>query len=98
MEKRDKSTNGAILWRFLIPQTRPVIKRGTTGVFVVAVIYNEYNDWVYFFSNTLTSQYYIKYSSSFVLYLYKIRRFDVYFLFSAFWFRFQRSPVQGSGK
>lgn len=44
MEKRDKSTNGAILWRFLIPQTRPVIKRGTTGVFVVAVIYNEYND------------------------------------------------------
>lgn len=32
------------------------------------------------------------------MYLYKIRRFDVYFLFSAFWFRFQRSPVQGSGK
>lgn len=83
-------------------ETRAVIKRGTTdtgfSVFVVEVIYIEYNDWVYFFSNTPTSQYYIKYSSSFVMYLYKIRRFDVYFLFSAFWFRFQRSPVQGSGK
>lgn len=95
-----------IPWRFLEDtstkrETRPVIKRGTTdtgfSVFVVEVIYIEYNDWVYFFSNTPTSQYYIKYSSSFVMYLYKIRRFYVFFNFLLFGFDFKDLQFRDQG-